>query len=146
MILIPVLALLVAGRGPVAGAWTAQSRAEVLAHDLSIANGQLRSLGAYDSMAPAARPAGDAGAANPPLPPLPPMGAAGTEPRGPEPLTAGVDPACMRLLLVVPSYYPESYGGAERQASILAEAMARRGAQVTILAPTLKRDLADRDP
>ena len=52
----------------------------------------------------------------------------------------------MRLLLVVPSYYPESYGGAERQASLLAEAMARRGAQVTILAPTLKRDIPDRTP
>ena len=83
-VLIPVLALLVAGVA-LWQAMDAQSRAEVLAHDLSIATGQLRSLGAYDSMAPAARPAGDAGAANPPLPPLPPMGAAGTSPAGPNP-------------------------------------------------------------
>ncbi len=52
----------------------------------------------------------------------------------------------MRLLLVVPSYYPDSYGGAERQASLLAEAMARRGAHVTLLAPILRADLAERTP
>ena len=52
----------------------------------------------------------------------------------------------MRLLLVVPSYYPEGYGGAERQASLLAEAMARQGACVTVLAPTLRRGLAERTP
>ena len=52
----------------------------------------------------------------------------------------------MRLLLVVPSYYPEGYGGAERQASILAEAMAHQGARVTVLAPILRRDLAERTP
>ncbi len=50
----------------------------------------------------------------------------------------------MRLLLVVPSYYPESYGGAERQASLVADAMARRGVHVTLLAPTLRRDTPER--
>ncbi len=52
----------------------------------------------------------------------------------------------MRLLLVVPSYYPESYGGAERQASLLAEAMGRRGVHVTVLAPTLRRNIAECTP
>ncbi len=44
----------------------------------------------------------------------------------------------MRLLLLVPSYYPDIYGGAERQASILAEALGRLGVHVTLLAPTLR--------
>ena len=47
---------------------------------------------------------------------------------------------------MVPSYYPEGYGGAERQASILAAAMASRGARVTVLAPTLRRDMAEVTP
>ena len=85
-VLIPALALVVAG----VALWQArdaQSRAEVLAHDLSIANGQLRNLGTYDSMASASRPASDAGAANPPLPPLPPVGGGPSEtsPAGPNP-------------------------------------------------------------
>ena len=46
----------------------------------------------------------------------------------------------MRLLLVVPSYYPDVYGGAERQASLLADAFARLGAHVTLLAPSLRPD------
>ena len=52
----------------------------------------------------------------------------------------------MRLLLVVPSYYPEGYGGAERQASLLAETLASHGARVTVLAPTLRRDLPQETP
>ena len=52
----------------------------------------------------------------------------------------------MRLLLVAPSYHPEAYGGAERQASILAEALGRRGVHVTVLAPTLRRDMAEATP
>ena len=50
----------------------------------------------------------------------------------------------MRLLLVVPSYYPESYGGAERQASLLAQALARQGVEVTLLSPTLGRGTPER--
>ncbi len=70
-ILIPVLALLVAGVA-LWQALAAQSRADLLAHDLSIANGQLRSLGGYGPPTPRA-PDSDA-AANPPLPALPPVG------------------------------------------------------------------------
>ncbi len=73
-ILIPVLALVVAG----VALWQAlavQSRAEVLAHDLSLANGQLRSLEGYSAMAPAPRPSGqESDGATAPLPSLPPMG------------------------------------------------------------------------
>lgn len=38
----------------------------------------------------------------------------------------------------MPSYFPDVYGGVERQAEILAGAMARQGWRVTILAPTLQ--------
>ncbi len=85
-IVIPVLALLVAG----AALWqalAAQSRADMLARDLSIASGQLH-LASYGAISPAARPSGEeAGAANPPLPPLPPLGQAPstTSPAGPAP-------------------------------------------------------------
>ena len=73
-ILIPVLALLLAGVA-LWQALDARSRAELLAHDLSIANGQLHSLEGYGSTPPAARPGGDEGAATPsPLPPLSPVG------------------------------------------------------------------------
>ena len=84
-ILIPVLALLVAGVA-LWQALAAQSRAEVLAHDLSLANGQLRSLEGYGAMAPAApRPSEEDGSgANPSLPPLAPMGQA-PSPSGPNP-------------------------------------------------------------
>lgn len=46
----------------------------------------------------------------------------------------------MKLILVVPTYFPDSYGGAERQAKILAEALGRRGVDVTIVAPALSPD------
>jgi len=45
------------------------------------------------------------------------------------------------LILVVAAYFPDSYGGAERQALILAEALGRRGVSVTLIAPTVARDL-----
>ncbi len=77
-ILIPVLALVVAGVA-LWQAMAAQARADLLAHDLSLANGQLRSLGGYGLATPSPRPAGeDANAVNPPLPALPPVGAPAT--------------------------------------------------------------------
>ncbi|WP_242153080.1 glycosyltransferase family 4 protein [Sphingomonas sp. BAUL-RG-20F-R05-02] len=45
------------------------------------------------------------------------------------------------LILVVAAYFPDSYGGAERQALILAEALGRRGVTVTLIAPTVARDV-----
>jgi glycosyltransferase involved in cell wall biosynthesis len=47
------------------------------------------------------------------------------------------------LILVVAAYFPDSYGGAERQALILAEALGRRGVTVTLIAPTVARDLPE---
>ncbi|MDO6416080.1 glycosyltransferase family 4 protein [Sphingomonas sp. BIUV-7] len=41
-----------------------------------------------------------------------------------------------RLTLVVAGYFPDSRGGAERQAQILAEALHARGVDVTLIAPT----------
>ena len=54
----------------------------------------------------------------------------------------GPGPAGPKILLVVATYYPDSYGGAERQAQILAQALARQGARVIIAAPTVRKDLA----
>ncbi|QUT05667.1 glycosyltransferase family 4 protein [Sphingobium phenoxybenzoativorans] len=45
-----------------------------------------------------------------------------------------------RLILVTAAYFPDSYGGAERQAKILAEALGRLGVHVTIAAPTISPD------
>lgn len=45
------------------------------------------------------------------------------------------------LILAVAAYFPDSYGGAERQARILAEALGRKGVTVTLVAPTLSRDV-----
>jgi len=42
-----------------------------------------------------------------------------------------------RLLLVVAAYFPDSYGGAERQAKILAEALGRLGIDVTLVTPSI---------
>ncbi len=42
-----------------------------------------------------------------------------------------------RLIIVVARFFPDSYGGAERQALILAEALGQIGYNVTIVAPTL---------
>ncbi len=49
----------------------------------------------------------------------------------------GASPATSRLILVVAAFFPDSYGGAERQALILAEALGRRGVDVTLVAPTV---------
>ncbi|MBC7285529.1 glycosyltransferase family 4 protein, partial [Hoeflea sp.] len=45
-----------------------------------------------------------------------------------------------RLILVVAAYFPDSYGGAERQAKILAEALGRQGIDVVLVAPTRSPD------
>lgn len=55
-------------------------------------------------------------------------------------------PAALRILLVVATFYPDSYGGAERQALILAQALARRGVEVRIVAPTVRDDLPASEP
>lgn len=51
-----------------------------------------------------------------------------------------------RLVIVVAAYFPDSYGGAERQASILASALARRGVDVTIIAPSVRKDTLAQEP
>ena len=51
-----------------------------------------------------------------------------------------------RLILVVAAYFPDSYGGAERQALILAEALGRRGVDVTLVAPTTWREAPAVEP
>lgn len=45
-----------------------------------------------------------------------------------------------RIILVVAAYYPDSYGGAERQATILAQALQKQGVDVTLVAPTCSHD------
>jgi glycosyltransferase involved in cell wall biosynthesis len=45
-----------------------------------------------------------------------------------------------RMVLVTAGYFPDSRGGAERQAKILAEALARRGVHVTLAVPTTWAD------
>ncbi|MAK61629.1 MAG: hypothetical protein CMK09_11665 [Ponticaulis sp.] len=42
-----------------------------------------------------------------------------------------------KLILVLAAYFPDSYGGAERQAHILASALGQRGVDVTLVAPTI---------
>jgi glycosyltransferase involved in cell wall biosynthesis len=48
-------------------------------------------------------------------------------------------PAVPRIVMVLPAYLPESYGGAEQQTRRLAQALAGCGASVTLLAPRLER-------
>lgn len=55
----------------------------------------------------------------------------------PVPAMRGATGDAARLLLVTPSYFPDVYGGVERQAQILAEALGRLSWRVTLLAPTL---------
>jgi glycosyltransferase involved in cell wall biosynthesis len=43
-----------------------------------------------------------------------------------------------RVVIVLPAYLPETFGGAEHQTRRLAQALARRGAAVTLLAPRLE--------
>lgn len=47
-----------------------------------------------------------------------------------------------RMIIAVAAYFPDSYGGAERQARILSEALARQGTEVTLVAPTRDRNIA----
>jgi glycosyltransferase involved in cell wall biosynthesis len=58
-------------------------------------------------------------------------------------MTANGDPrttqAVPRIVMVLPAYLPESFGGAEQQTRRLAQALARRGAAVRLLAPRLAR-------
>jgi glycosyltransferase involved in cell wall biosynthesis len=50
-----------------------------------------------------------------------------------------VDLMIRKLFLVTASYYPDGIGGAERQAKILAEAIGKRGIDVTLIAPSIDR-------
>ena len=43
-----------------------------------------------------------------------------------------------RIVMVLPAYLPESFGGAEQQTRRLAQTLTRRGAAVTLLAPRLE--------
>jgi hypothetical protein len=56
-------------------------------------------------------------------------------------MTANVLPGtgAPRIVMVLPAYLPESFGGAPQQTRRLAHALARRGAAVTLLAPRLAR-------
>lgn len=57
-------------------------------------------------------------------------------------MTANVLPdttqASPRIAMILPAYLPETFGGAEQQTRRLAQALARRGAVVTLLAPRLE--------
>ena len=53
--------------------------------------------------------------------------------------------AAPRVVIVLPAYLPESYGGAEQQTRRLARALARRGAAVTLLAPRVARGTPARE-
>ncbi|WP_165799501.1 glycosyltransferase [Sphingomonas oleivorans] len=59
---------------------------------------------------------------------------------------AEAEEASRKLILVVAAYFPDSYGGAERQAKILAEALGRQGVDVTIVAPTIWTDTVLSEP
>ena len=47
--------------------------------------------------------------------------------------------------MILPTYLPESFGGAEQQTRRLAQTLARRGAAVTLLAPRLKHSTPARE-
>jgi glycosyltransferase involved in cell wall biosynthesis len=51
----------------------------------------------------------------------------------------------MRIVFLMPTFYPDSFGGAERQTRILARALRDRGAVTTILTPTMQADAAGID-
>jgi glycosyltransferase involved in cell wall biosynthesis len=48
----------------------------------------------------------------------------------------------MRIVLVMPTYYPDTFGGLERQTRILAHSLSRRGLGVTILAPIITSSMS----
>src|SRR5512132_3951686 len=54
-------------------------------------------------------------------------------------------PAGPRIAMVLPAYLPETFGGAEQQTRRLAQALARRGAAVTLLAPRIERSTPARE-
>jgi glycosyltransferase involved in cell wall biosynthesis len=54
-------------------------------------------------------------------------------------LRTGITPAVPRIVMVLPTYLPETFGGAEQQTRQLAQTLALRGAAVTLLAPRLAR-------
>lgn len=54
-------------------------------------------------------------------------------------------PARPRVVIVLPTYLPESFGGAEQQTRRLAQALTSRGASVALLAPRLKRGTPARE-
>jgi glycosyltransferase involved in cell wall biosynthesis len=56
-----------------------------------------------------------------------------------------VPPAVPRIVMILPAYLPESFGGAEQQTRRLAQTLARRGAAVALLAPRLARRTPARD-
>jgi glycosyltransferase involved in cell wall biosynthesis len=64
-------------------------------------------------------------------------------------MTAGVRPdiarAAPRVVVVLPAYLPETFGGAEQQTRRLAQALARRGVSVTLLAPRLEGETPARE-
>jgi glycosyltransferase involved in cell wall biosynthesis len=49
-----------------------------------------------------------------------------------------ITPASPRIVMILPAYLPETFGGAEQQTRRLAQALARRGAAVTLLSPRLE--------
>lgn len=51
---------------------------------------------------------------------------------------------CIRILLVLSTYFPESYGGAEQQTRRFARVLVERGVSTTILAPTLSHSTPKR--
>jgi glycosyltransferase involved in cell wall biosynthesis len=56
-----------------------------------------------------------------------------TDPNG----VGGCKAGAMRIVFVMPTYYPDTFGGLERQTRILARSLSRRGLRVTILAPII---------
>ncbi len=50
-----------------------------------------------------------------------------------------------RVVMVLPAYFPETFGGAEHQTRRFAQALARRGVSVTMLAPRLKGGTPSRE-
>jgi glycosyltransferase involved in cell wall biosynthesis len=56
-----------------------------------------------------------------------------------------VTPSGPRIVMILPAYLPENFGGAEQQTRRLAQALTRRGAAVTLLAPRLNRGTLARE-
>ena len=52
--------------------------------------------------------------------------------------TMAATPRALHVVMVLPTYLPESFGGAEQQSRKLCEALEQRGVDVTLLAPRLR--------